>query len=58
MDEKEIKKEEGDHYICLGGCRGVSKVPGACKAPDCLDHDHALVKCECTDGLHNGFQPK
>jgi hypothetical protein len=54
MDEKETKEE---HYICLGGCRGVSKKPGVCQAADCKDHNHELVKCDCKDGLHNNFEP-
>lgn len=58
MDKKEIEKELGGHYICLGGCRGVSKVPGVCRAPDCVNHNHELVKCDCIDGLHNNFQQK
>ena len=56
MNEEETKKEAGEHYICLGGCRGVSKVPGVCQASDCAHHNHALVKCNCTDGLHNNFE--
>lgn len=46
------------HYICLGGCRGVSKYPGVCQAPDCENHNHELVLCECTNGLHNDFKPE
>jgi hypothetical protein len=45
------------HYICLGGCRGVSAHPGVCQASDCDKHEHELVECPCTDGLHNDFQP-
>ncbi len=51
-----IKQKLEKHYICLGGCRGVSKVPGVCQAPDCASHDHKLVECKCTDGLHNDFK--
>ncbi len=58
MSDEEKTTKEGEHYICLGGCRGVSKKPGVCGAPDCKDHNHALVRCDCTDGLHNNFQPK
>ncbi len=42
------------HYICTGGCQGVSKVPGTCQAPDCADYQQTLVECDCTDGLHHG----
>ncbi len=48
--------EQEKHYICLGGCRGVSKVPGVCQALDCENHKHELVECNCTDGLHNDFK--
>lgn len=44
------------HYICLGGCKGVSPVPGTCQAEDCANHQHELVECNCTDGMHNNFQ--
>jgi hypothetical protein len=57
MQEKEKTNQE-EHYICLGGCRGVSKVPGICQAPNCENHNHELVRCYCTDGLHNDFKIK
>lgn len=46
-----------EHYICLGGCKGVSNTPGKCQSPDCVHSGHELVKCECTDGKHNDFLP-
>ncbi len=55
LDMNEETKQE-KHYICKGGCRGVSPVPGACQAPDCANHNHELVECNCTDGLHNDFK--
>lgn len=55
MEEKNTNYEE--HYVCLGGCKGVSKVPGVCQAPDCVSHNHDLVKCNCIDGLHYDFDP-
>lgn len=45
------------HYICLGGCEGVSENPGVCQALDCENHKHALVECDCVDGEHNDFEP-
>ena len=45
------------HYICLGGCRGVSNNPGVCETPNCNNHNHELIECTCTDGLHNDFKP-
>lgn len=47
---------ENKHYICLGGCNGVSKNPGVCQAPDCAKHNHQLIECDCTDGAHYDFK--
>ena len=47
----DIKK----HYVCLGGCGGVSDHPGVCQAVDCENHNHQLVECDCVDGLHYDF---
>jgi hypothetical protein len=44
MDEK--------HYICTGGCGGVSETPGVCQAEDCPKHGKPLTECNCTDGTH------
>lgn len=44
------------HYICLGGCKGVSKNPGVCQAADCAKHAHALVVCDCVDEKHYDFK--
>ena len=44
------------HYVCLGGCKGVSNVLGTCNSLNCLKHAHELTLCECTDGLHNNFK--
>lgn len=46
------------HYICLGGCKGVSKVPGVCQVENCVNHNHNLVECNCVDALHGGFKKK
>ena len=56
MDQEETQKSD-EHYICLGGCRGVSKKPGVCQTPDCANHHHELVRCHCKDGRHNNFEP-
>ncbi len=50
------EKQKEIHYVCVGGCRGVSKTPGTCQAPDCANHNHQLVKCNCVDGLHENFK--
>ncbi len=39
-----INQKSKEHYICLGGCRGVSKVPGVCKVPSCAHYNHPLMK--------------
>lgn len=49
--------EKQKHYVCLGGCKGVSEWPGVCQAPDCANHQHELVECDCTDGQHHNFDP-
>lgn len=48
--------ETKEHYICLGGCHGVSENPGVCQAADCANHNHELVPCDCTDGTHYNFE--
>lgn len=42
------------HFICTGGCEGVSAKPGSCQAEDCPKRRHALQPCDCTDGSHDG----
>lgn len=42
------------HYICTGGCRGVSDNPGVCEDENCSKHNQPLEKCDCTDGKHFG----
>jgi len=56
MNNEETTKEE-EHYVCLGGCRGTSPVPGVCQTPDCVKQDNELEKCDCRDEKHNDFQP-
>ncbi|MBI4079618.1 hypothetical protein HY414_00075 [Candidatus Kaiserbacteria bacterium] len=41
------------HYICTGGCEGVSDKPGVCQAEDCPKHGQPLDECNCEDGRHN-----
>ena len=47
----------GTHYICTGGCKGVSETPGVCQAQDCPDHEKPLKECNCTDTLHEQTKP-
>lgn len=46
------------HYICTGGCNGVSDYPGTCQASDCVKHEHPLVACNCDDGKHQEVYEK
>ncbi len=43
-----------EHYICTGGCKGVSEKPGVCQNPDCPNYNGQLEKCDCEDGNHYG----
>ncbi len=43
------------HYICLGGCRGISETPGVCQAGDCPRHGKPLLECDCVNGAHQGY---
>lgn len=47
-----------EHYICTGGCKGVSDKPGVCQTDGCPKHEHQLEPCGCTDSKHSGFKPK
>jgi hypothetical protein len=40
------------HYVCTGGCGGVSDTPGICHAESCQLLGQPLKKCDCTDGKH------
>ena len=41
-----------EHYICDGGCGGVSNKPGVCDTSGCTDFGRPLEKCSCQDGKH------
>lgn len=40
------------HYICHGGCHGVSPTPGVCQTENCSKKSQSLDECFCTDGSH------
>lgn len=40
------------HYICTGGCGGVSDQPGNCNAQGCPLYKKPLKECNCSDGKH------
>jgi hypothetical protein len=41
------------HFICEGGCKGVSEVEGTCQDPNCPDFGKPLLECDCEDGVHH-----
>ena len=45
---------ENLHYVCTGGCLGVSKTPGVCNSWNCEKKGHTLIECNCIDGKHEG----
>lgn len=42
------------HYICKGGCKAVSDVPGVCQAEDCSQKGQPFEECDCADEKHHG----
>lgn len=42
------------HYICTGGCKGVSDKPKVCEAEDCPKKGQPLTECVCEDNRHDG----
>ena len=40
------------HYICKGGCGGVSEEAGVCETDSCVNQYELLEECNCTDGKH------
>jgi len=42
-----------NHYICTGGCGGVSDEAKVCEAEDCPKKGEPLKECDCADGEHN-----
>ena len=44
------------HYICTGGCNGVSDTPGVCEAEGCMDFGELLQECNCIDGKHGASE--
>lgn len=43
------------HFVCTGGCNGVSTAEGVCGASDCKDFGKPLKECTCQDGMHAGL---
>ncbi len=40
------------HYICTGGCNGISDKPGVCQDEKCPKHGKQLTECGCADNKH------
>lgn len=43
------------HYICTGGCKGVSHQPGVCAAEGCPKQGQPLEACNCADNNHGAY---
>ena len=41
-----------EHYVCTGGCGGVSGTPGVCQTEGCPNFGKPLALCGCGDGEH------
>lgn len=53
MDEEDKKQDGVRHYVCNGGCNGVSLDDDAnCQAVDCPKHGKPLQLCTCSDEKH------
>ncbi len=45
------------HYICTGGCKGVSDRAINCQDKKCPMYNKPLEECDCEDGEHyNEFE--
>ena len=40
------------HFICKGGCGGVSEFEGFCETDGCSNQWQPLESCDCSDGKH------
>lgn len=43
-----------EHYICRGGCKGVSEHPGVCQDKECPNYGKPLEMCDCPNDWHKG----
>ena len=41
------------HYVCTGGCKGVSDSPNLCQAETCPKHGTPMAACTCDDDKHD-----
>lgn len=42
------------HYICTGGCGGVSEEAGVCQSEGCVKNSQPMTECNCSDSMHEG----
>lgn len=40
------------HFVCKGGCGGVSEIEGFCETDGCSNQWQSLENCDCQDGKH------
>lgn len=38
------------HFVCNGGCKGVSDNEGVCQTETCSLHNQPLSECNCEGG--------
>ena len=57
MNKDKNRNKEDEHYVCYGGCKGVSLVPGTCQAGDCTNYGEPLKECDCGDDMHHNWKP-
>ncbi|MFA5933622.1 MAG: hypothetical protein WC795_00120 [Candidatus Paceibacterota bacterium] len=44
-----------EHYVCTGGCGGVSNEAGVCQTEGCVRFGQPLHECGCEDNMHEGL---
>ena len=40
------------HYVCTGGCGGMSETPSTCDTTSCVKYHQPMTVCHCADGAH------
>jgi len=44
-----------EHFVCTGGCGGVSKTMGRCQSEHCLKYNQPMMPCGCSNNQHPGL---
>lgn len=47
-----------EHFICTGGCGGISGTSGVCQTQSCPNYGKPLKSCTCNDGEHQELKTK